>query len=219
MDRRHLKAFTLVELVVVISIIGVLMTFVLPSVSDVMGRSRRANAQNCLQKIVHAYLMYRNEHGDFIVNDVEEFALLMARAGLLNDPNAYVFDVLAQSVNRIKKDTIATGNGKTESHCWEDAHQPQSFSVNLVVGLDESCPETTPIAYTRGLNSNGLWDKETDVFAGKGGFVAFLDGHVKWYPDLQNRLLKNNRSGTTGNLQEAIPVGAKIIGGQGVIAL
>lgn len=219
MKRRH-SAFTLIELVVVISIIGVLMSFVLPSVSDVMGRSRRANAQNCLQKIAHAYLMYRNEHGDFSTDDVESFALLMARAGLLNDPNAYNFDTLAQSVNHIKKDTIVTGNGQTESHCWSDAHQTQSFSVHVIVGLDESCSETTtPIAYTRGLKSDGTWDKDHDVFGGKGGLIAFLDGHVKWYPDVCDRLLKHNRTGTTSNLQEALPPNAKILGAQGVISL
>jgi type II secretory pathway pseudopilin PulG len=75
-------------LIVVISIIGVLMAFVLPSIGGVIERSRRTNAQNCVKQLANAYLMYREDKGDFyhesgqLVSSIREFAEMLAKAGL-----------------------------------------------------------------------------------------------------------------------------------------
>jgi prepilin-type N-terminal cleavage/methylation domain-containing protein len=218
MQRR--KGFTLVELVVVIAIIGVMMGFVLPSIGGVLERSRRSAAQNCVKKIADAYLMYRGDKGSFDgVANIGEFALLLAREGFLNDPNCYVFasDSLAQSTNKVKKSTIVHGDGIQETGCWTNAKNSDSFSVNIVIDLPDSCqPNATPIAFTRGLKSDGAWG-DKGVFK-KGGFIAFLDGKVKWFDSVADKLMKADMTGTTSNLKDAIPTDAKIINGTGTLS-
>ncbi|MDR0740091.1 MAG: type II secretion system GspH family protein [Puniceicoccales bacterium] len=221
------RGFTLIELIVVISIIGVLMGFILPSISGVIERSRRSAAQNCLKKIADAYLMYREDKGSFVqsdgispINTIKEFALTLAREGLLNDPNSYVFasDALAQSVNKAKRNTIVHGDGVTETDCWTSDSHADGFSVNIIVDLPDSCqPNTTPIAYTRGLETNGRWSDTRGVFRKKGGFIAFLDGKVKWFDNVENKLMRADITNTTSNLRDTIPSDARIIGGAGVV--
>jgi type IV pilus assembly protein PilA len=178
------KGFTLIELIVVISILGVLMSFVVPSISGVIERSRRSNALNCMKKLADGYLAYRELNGTYIrmdgypVDSVRDFATLLAQEGLLNDPNCYVFscDARANSVNKPKNNTIVHADGKTFADCWENTSDINSFSVNIIIDLPDSCrPNTTPIAYTRGLGSGGTWS-EAGPFGAKGGFIAFLDG-------------------------------------------
>jgi prepilin-type N-terminal cleavage/methylation domain-containing protein len=222
------RGFTLIELVVVIAIIGALMAFVVPSISGVMERSRKSAAQNCLKKVADAYLMYREDKGDFVdsngnaIGKIEDFALALAREGFLNDPNCYVFpsDSSARSTNSVKKSTIVHADGQTETGCWTNASNANSFSVNIIIGLADSCqPNTTPIAYTRGLQTNGTWLDTTGVFGKKGGFIAFLDGKVKWFDNVQNKLMKADMTGTTSDLRDTIPSDAKIINGTGTVAV
>jgi prepilin-type N-terminal cleavage/methylation domain-containing protein len=211
------NGFTLVELIVVISIIGVLMAFVLPSIGGVLERSKRTNAQNCIKQLANAYLMYREDKGDFydseygrLVYDVNGFAEVVAIEGLLNDPNCYVFssDSQARAINTPTKDTIVHADGQNRTYCFPS----RVFSVNIVINLSDSCPpNTTPIIYTRGLNSEGIWDEGNGVFGKKGGFIAFLDGQVKWFDNVQDKLMKADMTGTTSNINEAIPSGATVL--------
>jgi prepilin-type N-terminal cleavage/methylation domain-containing protein len=234
MGMKKKNGFTLVELIVVISIVGVLMAFVLPSISGVLERSRKSNAQNCLKQIVNAYLMYREDKGDIdpstplvtdgwgkeTVRNIKLFAMLMAQEGLLNDAHSYIFpsDSLAKSKNTVQKDMIVHADGVTYADCWSSDADSEGFSINIVLGLSNNCQSnTTPIAFTRGLKSDGTWDETSGVFGKKGGFVAFLDGRVKWFDNVTGKLMKADMTDTTSNLREAIPAGATIIGGGGEV--
>jgi prepilin-type N-terminal cleavage/methylation domain-containing protein len=223
------KGFTLIELVVVIAIIGVMMSFVLPSISGVMERSRRSAAQNCLKKIADAYLMYREDKGSFVkidgsaINNIKEFALTLAQEGFLNDPNCYVFpsDSLAQSTNKVKRNTLVHGNGIAEVDCWGTNNtSDNSFSVFIAIDIPDSCqPNTTPIAWTRGLEDSGNWSSANGVFGVKGGFIAFLDGKVKWFDNVVNKLMKYDMTTTTSKISDTLPAGCVIIKGSGRTAV
>ncbi|MDR2806852.1 MAG: type II secretion system GspH family protein [Puniceicoccales bacterium] len=216
--RERRSAFTLIEVVVVIAVMGILMSFVVPSISGVLERSRKVNAMNCMKKLADAYLMYRETKGDFISADghhpknVADFALTLAQAGFLNDPNGYVFssDAKAQRINKSKRDTIVAADGITDAQCWSTRDNEHSFSINIIVDLPAFCPpNTTPIIFTRGLNQNGHWD-DNGVFK-KGGYIAFLDGQVKWFDDVENKLWKADMTATTSDISEAIPSGSRIL--------
>jgi prepilin-type N-terminal cleavage/methylation domain-containing protein len=222
------ESFTLIELVVVIAIMGVLMAFVLPSIGSVMERSRKSASQNCMRQIANAYIMYRESNGSFVksdggvINNLSDFALALAQEGLLNDPNCYVFpsDALARSTNKVKKNTIVHGDGKEFTKCWTNANADNNFSIFIIIDLPDSCqPNTTPIAYTRGLKegeNGGDWDDANGVFGSKGGFIAFLDGKVKWFDDVKGKLMKADMTSTTNDIKATLPAGYKILRGGGV---
>jgi prepilin-type N-terminal cleavage/methylation domain-containing protein len=237
MDKRKekkVRGFTLIELLVVIMIIGILMAFVIPAIKGVIARARKSTAQNSLREIAKAYKIYMQEKGGLDatttgllkqdnspINSVANFAKLMAQEGLLNDPNCYCFsfDSKVQAAGGVTKKTIMHGDGKTYTGCFP-ATSPTSptFSVNIVVGVYEDGQEnTTPIAYTRGFSpssGNGTLVAGDSVFS-DGGYIAFLDGSVKWFDNATNQLMKRDMTNTTSLIAEAIPTGSVILTANG----
>jgi prepilin-type processing-associated H-X9-DG protein len=97
---------------------------------------------------------------------------------------------------------LTNGSGEVISYC-------------LIGGLPGSIPlETTPVAFTRGLKENGLWDEKAGLYGSKGGLVAFADGHVTWFDGSKPaKFLKWDQSGYAVNIREAIPDEAYISSG------
>ncbi len=65
MARHARKGFTLVELLVVITIIGMLMALLLPAVQSARESARRATCQNNQKQLSLALLKYESDHGSF----------------------------------------------------------------------------------------------------------------------------------------------------------
>lgn len=65
MSRQGPRGFTLVELLVVITIIGMLMALLLPAVQSARESGRRATCQNNQKQIATALLLYEGDHGQF----------------------------------------------------------------------------------------------------------------------------------------------------------
>ncbi len=59
---RRLKAFTVIELLVVLAVIAVLMGILLPALISVREQSRSAGCLSNLRQIGHAFFMYANDH-------------------------------------------------------------------------------------------------------------------------------------------------------------
>ncbi|MDR2200489.1 MAG: type II secretion system GspH family protein [Puniceicoccales bacterium] len=208
------KAFTLIELAVVIAIIAILMAFVLPAIGNAVERAKKGSAENAMKQFAKAYLLYRQDKGDFPADattaNLEAFATLLAREEYLNDPNFYILSV--DSIPKPIRKTILDGQALVDKTATtsEAFPAPKKFSIEVIVGLSESCPEnTTPIAYTRGLEGS-FWNGDA-VFGAKGGYIAFLDGQVKWFADISGKLMKADMTAVASNIMDAIPSGARIL--------
>jgi len=65
---RKSSAFTLIELLIVIAIIGILMSLLFPAVNGVMDTARKAQAANDVTQIATAITAYQTEYGQWPTN-------------------------------------------------------------------------------------------------------------------------------------------------------
>jgi hypothetical protein len=70
-----------------------------------------------------------------------------------------------------------------------------------------SDPATTPIAFTRGLSAQGVWDNDRGAYRSAGGHIVFLGGNVQYYQSIDNRLV-NTAGRSTNDIRETIPAPA-----------
>ncbi|MDR0418269.1 MAG: type II secretion system GspH family protein [Puniceicoccales bacterium] len=228
------KGFTLIELLIAIVIIGILMSLLVPAVTKVMENARRVRGANCLKQIAMAYAQYCNDDvngrninltGD--LNGVK-WAEELAKAGYLNDPTMYCFSG-DSGASKVTKKTIVDNSTLKLLHPWGEDNNVE-FSVYLINNVPtDAPPTTTPIAFTRKLpsvsnDSGAVDDNEVlsrwpsdGVYGGKGGYIAYLDGHVEWYEDLgkkgegEGKLVTWGGGGTTNLIEETVPETAQIL--------
>lgn len=171
------RAFTLLELIVVISVIAILMTFVLPASQRALFNARKQQARSHMQQIAQAYNAYYEEVG-FIPDATTsvELAEKFAAEGFLNNANLLVYAGDARAPKILRETIFPVRNG----HAWEGG---KLLSVILIGNIVKSVnPAITPVAYTRGIQGS-CWG-ESAPYGPRGGFIAFLDGNVRWYTDL-----------------------------------
>ena len=63
--RRHMKGFTLVEIIIVVLLLAILAAIAIPNITGVTVVSRETNLKENLSKIRVHIQVYRNEHADF----------------------------------------------------------------------------------------------------------------------------------------------------------
>jgi prepilin-type N-terminal cleavage/methylation domain-containing protein/prepilin-type processing-associated H-X9-DG protein len=216
-------AFTLIELLTVIAIIGVLAAILIPTVGRVRQVAQRAADASNLREIGKAALLYAAEHQDRLPDPLiatassgpnspsRYFSYLtqLATAGGLDEASLYFsrLDPLYDGapVSRVL-DPADTSRGTLNADLL--ARIP---SVNLVGGLRLSDPGTTPLAFTRGLTASGAWnttatDSNQGAYADGGGHVLFLGGHVQYYRRIGDQLT-TSRGQPTSDLRQSIRAG------------
>ena len=215
------KAFTFIELIVVVSVIAVLMTIIVPSAQKVLINSRKSKAQNYMKQIAEGYARYYNEKGYIPQKSSgQDLAHEFAKNGELNNANIYIFPGDAKAAD-VAYETIYPQDGGNWP--WEkNAGGYGEFSVYLVSGITEDVNvSTTPVAFSRGLTAAGSW-KSDGAFGIDGGFVSFLDGQVRWYKNLADdggKLSTYNGSTSTANLTAALPTGINVLARESTASL
>jgi prepilin-type N-terminal cleavage/methylation domain-containing protein len=193
-------AFTLIELIAVVSIIGILMTFILPASQKVLLNARKSKAQAYMKQIAGAYCRFYQEKG-YIPNagSSVELAEKFASEGELNNANLFVFPGDSKAAGLLKENIWP----KNDVSAWEPGKQ---LSVSLIGNITKEVnPSTTPIAFSRGLVGS-TWTKD-GIWGVDGGFVAFLDGQVRWYTNLTGKLSVESSS------KDTIPETLSVSGG------
>jgi len=214
-------AFTLIELLTVIAIIGVLAALIFPTVGKVRETAQRTVDANNLRELVKAASLYAADNNDRLPDPVAiaaqypglgtgpyAWAGILAQRGLVtqptfyfarNDPH-YAGTLPAAVVDPIAPTTLAPDFAGT------------TMSVELVGGLRMGDAPSIPVAFTRGLQVTGAWDANSGTYKGTGGHIAFLGGNVQFFPNVSeaaNQLTLTN--GVKGvSIRQAIPVSARI---------
>lgn len=194
------KGFTLIELLTVIAIIGILASILIPTIGTVMETARKASASSNARQIAQSYIAFANGGsrqrtiswaGSAIQNNqastVTDWAAVLAIRTELNDASLWFItsDDRVAAINPMPRSVVesTTATTPTIDSDFRSA-KPKSWAV--VAGMSTSAPPTTtPLIWTRGLDeTNGTWSVTDSPWKGKGGHIAFLDGHVSWYGSL-----------------------------------
>ncbi|HTL69520.1 MAG TPA: type II secretion system protein [Lacunisphaera sp.] len=216
--RPALPGFTLIELLTVIAIIGILAALIFPTVGKVRETAQRTVDANNLREIVKAATIYAADNNDRLPDPVAIagqrqvtgaegpflWAGILAQRGILTDPTFY-FAKNDPQYNGTAPTAIVTPSDHTVLDPSFVTNRVLSFE--LVGGLRTGDPASTPVAFTRGLQANGLWSFDNGTYKDTGGHVAFLGGNVQFFPNLTEAAsqltLNNGRKGVS--VLQALP--------------
>jgi len=220
--RGPIAAFTLIELLTVIAIIGILAAIFIPTIGAVREKAQRAVDSNNLREITKAAMIYAADNNDRLPDPTEIAAAgsvtggtnvylwpgILAKNKILTDPTLYIAKNDPSFNGTYPAAIISTGD---PTHKQLDADFAQAvLSWEFVGGLKISDPASTPVAYTRGLQAAGAWDAVSGVYKETGGFVAYLGGNVVFYNNTTDVFNSNNTGVKTAAVREAIPYTATI---------
>jgi prepilin-type N-terminal cleavage/methylation domain-containing protein len=200
--RRSSAAFTLIELLTVVAIIGILAAIVIPSVGKARERAQRAVDLSNIKQDIQSAILYANDNKDKFpsttatvpANTAQKWAYIVASTSDINDP--YFFIAKNDIVDITAPTAIYTvlGGVKTIDTTFNGL---SDLSVAFVAGGKLGDPMTTPLVFTRGLNKAGTWSPTTGVYKNDGGYIGFIGGNVSWYSNTTNALSQPSGTATT----------------------
>jgi len=215
----HRRAgFTLIELLTVIAIIGILAAIIIPTVSTVREKAQRTVDASNLREIAKAAMIYASDNNDRLPDPqaIEQqgqlnapspaylWPAILARKGMLSDPTFY-FSKNDPLFNGNYPDAVLARADPSRSTLDATFTAQAALGWEFVGGLKMGDPASTPIAFSRGLTTNGTWDPARGVYKDTGGHVVFLGGNVVYYSDATGKFVSNASGQLVSNVLQAIP--------------
>ena len=194
-------------------LIGALLAifFVTPSFGANKRAAQRANDLANIRSLGQAALIYASDHNNQLPNasSIEGYARQLFEAGNISaDPSLW----------QSRIDPATDSNDYPESGVFASKQNPGNTGlfkpcVAVALGpLNLKMPATTPIIWTRGLQTDGTWAKYSP-YGTQGGMIVFLDGRTLLYRNLSDedfRLTRFDGKGKTSNILDALPPGTRI---------
>lgn len=220
--RQSRKAFTLVELLIVISIIAILAGLVMPAIANAMRSAGKLKSLNNAKGIAQAWsTAARGEKTRAIGGDtIYDWAFVLAQKADLNIPSMWILDSDPRVQDKIAMGAPMPANiGDKVGTNWKISEEFKAFPISWEVAnlVSPNAPGVSPLLWTRGLTPMGTWDKNEGVFGDEGGHMAFVDMSVKWFSKLRDDdspkgvLRRYDETMPTFNVADAIRGGSKNI--------
>ena len=220
-------AFSLIEVIFVISIISLLLSIVLPTFSGTKTSANKLHDMANLRQYAAAwseFVVTRNYGtlGNISTDSAKEVSEILAglrtensivkfypELSIINDPKVYISqkDVYA---SQIKNPIIASNiEDNKNMNAFGDGNIMFSYCILFGQITNLNNLNTLPIAFTRGLRTDGTWDATYGLYGSTGGYIIFGDGHISWFDNSNTKFLKYDQSGYSVNILDAIPKTAK----------
>ncbi len=223
MKKQAKQAFTLIELLTVIAIIGILASILIPTVGRVRESARRTVDSNNIRQIGQASLIYANDNRERLpggpinqngeiqptgarndIPNINALAAALARSGGLNDASIWISQ--SDTNGEIRPNLSVVLDRQGQNLVINPDFNQSAVSFAYLANLTTSMPSTQPIAFTRGLQTNGQWaNNPISVYRNDGGHVVFIGGNVNFFRDVgqqpaQGRLIASNGQRTNNVL-------------------
>lgn len=221
------SGFTLIELLTVIAIIGILAAILIPAVGAVRIKAAQASSQSNLKQVALAYNNFSIsgsrtriitegtwQAGTFEAGTPAQWAQVLAEFGGLNDGALYFIssDVNVASLSDIPQIILQNVNNDQDvvaTPLWTSA--VDSISYEMGADLSPNAQSTvTPLIWTRGLSTDGQWESDSP-WEGQGGHIAYMDGHVVFYENVEDSLVDPDTGTPTSNIETAIGENASVL--------
>ena len=200
-------------------------SIIVPTLSNMMQHGLHEAPPSNLSQIAKAYAAYSygSTYGRRLQvppgSTAHEAAFILAQKADLNDAQVWFILTDDALANITLPKVVIDGDTSTATAPAPDFARLTLSYVFASNVSTSAYPTTTPIAWTRGLQPNGTWSANSP-WAGKGGHIAFLDGHVAWYDKLdatnpdESLVVApgwSNAGTPTANITQALPPGAIIL--------